>query len=374
MTGLALASGFLLVSCGIFGSDDNGIQCNPDLICTNDVSGEWTFLGLGDETITAIAVNPCNAGHILAGSLWNFSAGRQGKIFRSTDCGETWEQVWEGGRITQIVFDPKNPRIVYANPFGMIRSMDGGKTWSEINNGLAGHLDPVTSVIAVAVDPDNSERIYAGTGGTGLGWLFYSDNRGNEWKPVPGFDEIDEKDPDEYNNLLLANNVISLAINPLNTDELWAGTARRSHLLRSSDKGYTWQRIDLMDVGIGIDIIAYNTYSKQLYVMLQRYGIHKTSIDNINWHEIPMPDSLKIEPVDLEIIYTDSTSPILTTGLGVFKFSDKEWLSKNEGLPHVYARSSTSIENRKVYIGLADRNVIKEGQTQRIGGIYVRQF
>ncbi len=102
--------------CNLLDSTDE-VGCDPSFTCSIADSDKWTYLGLGSETILSIAVNPCNAGHILAG-------GRG--IYRSTDCGESWEQVWESGMVTQIVYDPKNPDIVYANSRGMIRSMDGG--------------------------------------------------------------------------------------------------------------------------------------------------------------------------------------------------------------------------------------------------------
>lgn len=74
----------LLISsgCTLFtDSDQTRATCDPELKCGNMTDEEWTSLGLVDETITAIAVNPCNDGHILAGSLWNASAGTEGKIF-----------------------------------------------------------------------------------------------------------------------------------------------------------------------------------------------------------------------------------------------------------------------------------------------------
>lgn len=377
----------LVAGCGLLGSDD-GVSCNPDFVCSNAVSDEWTYLGLGDETITAIAVNPCNAGHILAGSLWNDSAGIQGKIFRSTNCGETWQQVWEGGRITQIVFDPQNPDVVYASPFGMIRSTDGGETWKDIDNGLSDYIAWAgPSVSAVAVDPNNPNRIYAGTAGFGAGFLFYSENRGDHWQPVPGFRDFEREGDD---NRSLNGGVTSLAINPQNSNEIWAVASTASALFRSIDKGVTWRRINLPDNIADLDTynfaehsIKFDSNTHHLYVPGRVWApshgtlevnLYKTPIGDINWTTVPLPDTLIIQPgsvrvVGLEFMTSGYQIPVFASGRGVFVQSGDAWSSRNEKFPHPHVQSFTTPNGLHFYAGLS-----KAESLNLPGGIYVREF
>lgn len=170
---------FLLIASSIFGCGvtEGGESPEGSIPCTNISSEEWVSLGLEDETVNAIAVHPDHTGIIYVGTAQSFSAGRQGKNFKSTDCGETWTQIWEGGSISEIVFDPENPSILYANPHGVIKSKDGGNTWVRKDEGLI--LDFETRVFTLAIDPINTNRVYAGTGGFGKGWLYYSRNGGD---------------------------------------------------------------------------------------------------------------------------------------------------------------------------------------------------
>jgi hypothetical protein len=46
---------------------------------------------------------------------------------------------------------------------GVLRSTDGGLTWEKVNDGLS-----LLNVSALAVDPFEPSRIYAGTGGNGV--------------------------------------------------------------------------------------------------------------------------------------------------------------------------------------------------------------
>ena len=53
--------------------------------------------------------------------------------------------------------------IIVGSPQGVFMTTDGTQTWQKINNGLT-NLD----VRAVAIDPQDSKIIYAGTMGGGI--------------------------------------------------------------------------------------------------------------------------------------------------------------------------------------------------------------
>ena len=72
-----------------------------------------------------------------------------------------------------IVFDPKNPIIVYdGGANGVFKSTDGGINWRSINNGLAN-----VGINMLAIDPVTTTTIYAATDAG----IFKSVNGGKTW-------------------------------------------------------------------------------------------------------------------------------------------------------------------------------------------------
>src|SRR5205823_5792809 len=77
----------------------------------------------------SIAIDPTDGRRV-------FSGGNRG-LYRTTDGGTTWTQPMTVST-SNVVIDPRNPTIVYASTQadGVLRSADGGGTFSAINNGL----------------------------------------------------------------------------------------------------------------------------------------------------------------------------------------------------------------------------------------------
>jgi photosystem II stability/assembly factor-like uncharacterized protein len=131
---------------GIYKSEDGGI----------------TFVNKGLENthqIARVLVNPKNNKEVCAcaiGHLWGYTGDRG--LFMTKDDGSTWQKITNGlpddGKTgcTDLVRDPKNSNILYAafyhrlrQPWdfysggeqgGIYKSMDGGKTWNKLSNGL----------------------------------------------------------------------------------------------------------------------------------------------------------------------------------------------------------------------------------------------
>ena len=113
----------------------------------------------------ALAVHPNDPDQLLAG-VWDGANNGQG-IYHSSDGGETWLLAngltsQDERKVPDIVYDPDNPRIVYAATHGGLRySADGGITWAAYP-GVMGGL-PIT---ALAVYRGEGEaRLYIGTVG-----------------------------------------------------------------------------------------------------------------------------------------------------------------------------------------------------------------
>jgi len=249
----------------------------PDIVIHQDTTinfqvqkaEQWHFLGLGDETVTAIAVDPIDPKIIYAGTASDFSAGINGKLFKSTDGGVTWDTLLVGGSYKSILIDPSNPNIIYAMPFSIIKSEDAGKTWRPIVDGIK--LDWETRVQSLAINPKNPRVLYAGTAGFYTGNLYKSTDGGWNWNKT-------------QSDSLLAG-VTSIAIDPVDTNIVYAGTAWRGILWKSTDAGKKWFRTGLRETGLPIhDILINPDQPSTVYAGLR--GIFKTEDGGISWENI----------------------------------------------------------------------------------------
>jgi hypothetical protein len=92
-------------------------------------------------------------------------------LFKSTDAGETWTQMNDGNltediNVLDLAIDPTNSNIVYAatNIYGVFKTTDGGATWATVNNGIThkGLSFPETTwgANAIAIDPSDPNIVY----------------------------------------------------------------------------------------------------------------------------------------------------------------------------------------------------------------------
>ena len=127
-------------------------------------------------------------------------------IYRSTDGGETWQNVGlrDTRQVSRIVIDPQNATTVYVgalghaygpnNDRGLYKSTDGGEHWTKV-------LDqgPEAGIADLAIATDRPEILFATTwhthrspwstyapiDGTGSG-IFRSQDGGNSWTRLTG--------------------------------------------------------------------------------------------------------------------------------------------------------------------------------------------
>lgn len=157
----------------IYKSTDGG-NTNIYMKGNIDEEGGW---------VTPIVMSPINHDIVYAGytSLW-----------KTTDGGTTWTKATapqEGRSIDKIVVDWNNPAIIYASagsifnaPGSYFKTSNGGATWTNISTDTGG---PHGS--ALAIDPENSNRIWAAQSGYNSGKkIYYSSNGGTSWINISG--------------------------------------------------------------------------------------------------------------------------------------------------------------------------------------------
>jgi len=226
---------------GVWKSEDGGESWKP------------VFDDQPVASIGAIAVAPSDPNVVYVGSgeaniRGNVIAG-QG-IFRSTDAGRSWKQVWKQvGQVSAMIVHPQNPEVAFAavlghafgpNPErGIYRTTDGGATWKRVL-----YKDETSGGSAVAFDPHNPRILFAGlwqakrspwdltSGGPGSG-LYRSDDGGDSWKQLTGHGL-----PDGIWGR------IGVAVAPSDSERVYALIeAEEGGLFRSDDGGDEWTRV-----------------------------------------------------------------------------------------------------------------------------------
>lgn len=302
---------------------------------------EWTFLGLENETITAIAVDHAYPNIIYAGTRSNFSSGINGKLFKSSDCGQTWDTLLIGGSYHDIVIDPFNHNRIYALPGSIIKSEDAGKTWQTIVDGI--RIDRETAVQSLEINPKNSSILYAGTGGFFGGTLYKSYDAGMQWNEI-GDDSLHD-------------GVFSIAIDPLDTNNIYAGTAFRGILWKSIDAGNTWFRSGLGETGLLIHDVLIDTQEPSIiYVGLR--GIYKSGDTGKTWEKLDQGLPKVIFDV-VKISKYFSTLFMIGTfndDGGIYKYSDlqNKWSKigiDNLNVSYYYSDLKISLNPVKLYYG-----------------------
>jgi photosystem II stability/assembly factor-like uncharacterized protein len=170
---------------------------------STDAGKTWTHLGFRDaRNISRIRIHPTNADIVYVAAFGHHGAPNDERgVFRSSDGGKTWRRTLFRDSKTGAVdlsIDPRNPNVIYAALWeayrveyqmssggpgsGLFKSTDGGETWQEItrNKGLPAG---VIGRIGVSVSGADSNRVYALVENQN-GGLFSSSDAGASWTLV----------------------------------------------------------------------------------------------------------------------------------------------------------------------------------------------
>jgi photosystem II stability/assembly factor-like uncharacterized protein len=152
--------------------------------------------------ISRILLDPADPRHIVIGVLGDvFAPSPQRGVYVSFDGGATFSKTLylsEQSGASDMAMDPKNPSVIYAGMWhvlrrpwamtsggtgddGLYRSSDGGRTWKEVTGN--GFPAPPIGRIGVAIAPSLPNRVYALVE-SAAGVLWRSDDSGVTWKMV----------------------------------------------------------------------------------------------------------------------------------------------------------------------------------------------
>jgi hypothetical protein len=145
--------------------------------------------------ITGIAIDP-----ITPTTLYVGCAISDGKVFKSTNGGVSWQEILSGNAAGRLAIDPATPSTIYASgDGGLYKSTDAGSSWTSKDT---------RPTAAMIIDPVTSNTLYAAFRGPS-GGVFRSIDGGNNWIPA--------------DNGLTYELVASLILNPAAPSRLYAG-------------------------------------------------------------------------------------------------------------------------------------------------------
>lgn len=292
---------------------------------TTDGGTTWTNTGL-NQYCYRVNMDPSNPNVLLAACA--------NGLYRTTNAGTTWTPVIATSglmnTIREIEFHPATPNIVYACGFSQIlRSTDNGITWTVITAGL-----PTTPFgIKLAVSPANPNYVYAlmtsyvFPASSGFYAFCRSTDAGLTWTSMSTTPNILGYDITGAASGGQGSYCMSLAVSPLNADEVYAGGI---NLWKSVNGGATWtNKSDWLGTG-------------STYVHADQQG-------------------LEFQPGSGSILYSCNDG-----GLNISTDAGTTWIDLSNGLEimQIHKLSSSATNSNVIVVGTQDN-----GTNRSSGGV-----
>ncbi len=174
--------------------------------------------------VNSFAIDPRDSETIYVG----VSRGKTGgTVYKSIDGGDHWFSANQGlpeAFVSTVVIDHQNSNILYAGTagYGLYKSADGAAQWKLSLTGIQ------LSVRCLAMDPRDSNTVYAGV------FDYTPGNHYRIFKTTDGGNTWDEAD----SGITAETSTYFLAIDPQDSDIIYAGTTRG--IFKSIDAGDSW--------------------------------------------------------------------------------------------------------------------------------------
>ena len=221
---------------------------------------------------------------------------------KTTNGGATWTSSAAGLNATwirAIAIDPQNTDTVYAatHGYGAFKSADAGASWVAVNNGLT---DPYVSALMWTASVP--AVLYAGT----ESGLYRSEDAGASWQAVPG----------------VYGRVVALAGDRTSPSTLYAAmepATGGAGVFKSTDAGETWTDVGPYEPLTSIAVSAASPST--IYVGTWR-GVFRSTIGGGDWalmgeeFMLGSVHGVAVDPTDASIVYAATDSGLFRSATG----------------------------------------------------------
>jgi len=336
---------------------------------TENAGKTWVSVGLEKSRhVPRLRVHPTNSDIVYAAVLGNIYKPTQERgIYKSINGGKNWKKtlfVNDQAGAVDLVFDPNNPRILYAStwraertPYSLSsggdgsalwKSTDSGETWLEISKN-EGFPKDTLGIIGVTVSPKNSDRVWAIVENKEKGGLYRSDDAGSTWTQVN--DERKLRQRAWYYTRLYADTEDEDVVYVLNVNyhkssdggksfstfnaphgdhhDLWIAPENSNRMIIgddggaqiSYDGGETWSTYYNQPTAQFYRVTTDNAFPYRIYAAQQDNSTlrinHRSdgrSIDDNDWEETAGGESawIAVDPTNDDIVYGGSYDGFLT--------------------------------------------------------------
>jgi photosystem II stability/assembly factor-like uncharacterized protein len=328
---------------------------SPGTILATDDTYQGIYTSTDGGTTWSVVTLPLQSAdglHVLPGSRGtHYATTSSGTVFTSTDAGATWQTVGTKASLgySPLAVDPRNPETLYGAGDGVVKSIDGGRSWTAAGTGFVNTL-----ISSLVLAPGSSTTLYAGT----YGGIFKTTNRGRAWQL--------EKIPAAGTAW-----VVTLAVSAQRPRVIYAVEQGRG-LFRSSDAGVHWSRVQTTFPSKGVQAIAIDPQRPRTVYVADCGGacsastFQKTDDGGATWRPITgirsAVQSLALDPQHPNTVFAG------TRRGDIFRSSDgaRSWhrIATAPALPksHQYAIVTIAIDPRdpdNVYAGRRTGGVLK---------------
>ena len=272
--------------------------------------------------------------------------------YKSNALGDIWGS--KARDIKTVAIDPKNKKTLYiiTNKNSVLKSIDSGKKYTTINNGL-----PKVNLSCIFINPHNNQEVFLGT----AEGLYRTKDAGLSWKQTT-----------------LKGRIKQFLANPKNNSIYYAVT--KDGLFSSKDAGHTWKSIDntlpkilikgkgrtAKKIPLEVVSIAYANYTKPFLLSFtvdrtkNLIKIYKSENNGISWSEAKV---IFDEKNELSSVYISDFEIFLGANNSIYKSNDginwkKIELSKSKSSERITGISKLK-DNKGLIITTSKDKILK---------------
>ena len=317
---------FIGTSRYIYKTDDSGNSWQQ-LISRKVTNDTWTHRGINVFGHTrVVGIDPVDFNRLYIGTADH-------GLVKSIDGGKSWKEAVKGmeykANIYDIAIDAQKPQIVYVingkvgfKVAGAAKSYDFGENWIQLNSGLKEAM-----YYTLLPDSENSDMVYVG----GEGGVYKTADGGKKWVLK--------------NKGIEAVTVRKLVFHQKNKEIIFAATDKG--LYKTVDSGDSWAKTHTNEMNLRTVVVDPNQPDTiyvgglQKIVLRQQVGVFKSMDGGRKWiNVLPVRriESMAILPTHPTVIYAVSNDDNYhdeSSGEGVFRSIDGglSWKGVNNGLP-----------------------------------------